>query len=61
MEQNRAKVIDATLSVLSNLTLQDLEEPGIKNIVRNQLINQIGQALKSNAVEQLYFSEFVVQ
>lgn len=61
MEHNRAKVIDATLAVLSDLTLQDLEEPGIKNIVRNDLLNAFGQALKSNAVEQLYFSEFVVQ
>ena len=61
MESNRAKIIDATLAVLSDLTLQDLEEPGIKNIVRNDLLNAFGLALKSNAVEQLYFSEFVVQ
>ncbi|HNX04856.1 MAG TPA: flagellar basal body-associated FliL family protein, partial [Opitutales bacterium] len=61
MKANEAKIRDATLAVLSDLTIQDLEEPGVKNIVRNNIIQAIGQALRSNAVEQLFFSEFVVQ
>lgn len=61
MKENEAKIRDATLAVLSDLTIQDMEEPGIKNIVRNSIINAIGQAIRSNAVENLYFSEFVVQ
>ncbi|MFA5257878.1 MAG: flagellar basal body-associated FliL family protein [Opitutales bacterium] len=61
MKESEAKIRDATLAVLSDMTIQDMEEPGVKNIVRNRIINAIGQALRSNAVENLYFSEFVVQ
>ena len=61
MKENEAKIRDATLAVLSDLTIQDLEEPGVKNIIRNNILTSINQALKSSVVEQLYFSEFVVQ
>ncbi len=61
MKEKEAIIRDATLAVLSDMTIQDMEEPGVKNIVRNKIINAIGQALRSNAVENLYFSEFVVQ
>lgn len=61
MKSNEAKIRDATLAVLSDLTIQDLEEPGVKNIVRNNIIDSINQALRGSEVQQLYFSEFVVQ
>lgn len=61
MDVNRAKILDATISVLSNLTMQDLDEPGIKNIVRSDLLNSFGSALHANVIDNLYFSEFVVQ
>lgn len=61
IEQNRAKLIDTTLTVLSSLRLSDLDEPGIKNMVRADLINAYETALRGHLVEELYFSEFVVQ
>jgi len=61
MKSNEAKIRDATLAVLSDLTIQDLEEPGVKNIIRNNILTSINSSLKTAAVEQLYFSEFVVQ
>jgi flagellar protein FliL len=61
IKSNDPKVRDATLAVLSDLTIQDLEEPGVKNIIRNNILTSINSALKSAVVEQLYFSEFVVQ
>jgi flagellar protein FliL len=61
MKANEAKIRDATLAVLSDLTIQDLEEPGVKNIVRNNIVDAINQALRGSEVQQLYFSEFVVQ
>ena len=61
MKTNEAKIRDATLAVLSDLTIQDLEEPGVKNIVRNNIIDSINQSLRGSEVQQLYFSEFVVQ
>lgn len=61
MESNRARIIDATLSVLTGLSITDLEEPGVKNVVRNDLINQFHSAMNERVVERLYFSEFVIQ
>jgi flagellar protein FliL len=61
MEHNKARLIDATLGVLSQLTLQDMNEPGIKNIVRSDLLNAFGSALRGNVVDNLFFSEFVLQ
>jgi len=59
--ENRTKIIDTTLGILGELTVQDLDEPGMKNIVRNDLIDAFNHALGQHAVDRLYFSEFVVQ
>ncbi len=60
-EKDKAKLTDVTLSVLSSLTLADLEEPGSKNILREKLVAAYNQSLGGRIVEQVYFSDFVVQ
>ena len=60
-EQNKARLTDVTLGVLSSLTLADLEEPGAKNVLREKLVTAYNQALGSAVAEQVYFSDFVVQ
>ncbi len=60
-EGNKAKLTDVTLSVLSSLSLADLEEPGAKNVLREKLVTAYNQALGSAIAEQVYFSDFVVQ
>lgn len=60
-EENKAKLTDVTLSVLSSLSLADLEEPGAKNVLREKLVTAYNQALGSAVAEQVYFSDFVVQ
>lgn len=61
VESNRVKLVDATIGVLSILSIRDLEEPGIKNIIRNNLIAAFDSTLGYPLVSELYFSEFVVQ
>lgn len=61
LDEHRTKLVDTTLTVLSLLSVKDLEEPGVKNIVRNDLIGAFETALGRKMVEELYFSEFVVQ
>ena len=61
MESNRARIIDATLGVLSGFSVTDIQEPGFKNLLRNDLLNTYEIALKKRVIQQLYFSEFVVQ
>jgi len=60
-EDNKAKLTDVTLNVLSALTLADLEEPGSKNVLREKLVTAYNQALGRKVAEQVYFSDFVVQ
>ncbi len=60
-EENRTKLYDTTLNVLSSLTLADLEEAGAKNVIREKLVGAYNQALNKRVAEQVYFSDFVVQ
>jgi len=61
VEENKAKMTDATLVVLSALTLSDLEQPGIKNIVRSDLLGTYEALFHERLIKELYFSEFVIQ
>jgi flagellar protein FliL len=61
IEENKKQLLDVTLTILGTRTLADLEQPGAKNVVRNDLMTNINDALKSDLVKQIYFSEFVVQ
>lgn len=60
-EENKARLTDVTLNVLSSLTLADLEEPGSKNVLREKLVVAYNQALGRKVADQVYFSDFVVQ
>ena len=60
-EGAKPRLTDVTLSVLSSLTLADLEEAGAKNIIREKLVGAYNQALDRKVAEQVYFSDFVIQ
>lgn len=61
MQKNRAKLIDATLRILSSLTIKDLDNPGIQNTVRSDLLALFDSVLKGKVIKEIYFSEFVAQ
>jgi flagellar FliL protein len=60
-ETQKPKLTDITLNVLSSLTLADLEEPGAKNVLREKLVAAYNSAFGKRTVEQVYFSDFVIQ
>lgn len=60
-EANKPKMVDITINVLSSLSLADLEEAGAKNLIREKLIGAYNQAFGKKIVDQVYFSDFVVQ
>ena len=60
-ESNKPKLTDVTLSVLSALSLSELEEPGSKNLLRGKLVTAYNQTLGHHAVDQVYFSDFLIQ
>lgn len=61
VEENKSKLRDATLSVLSARSLADMEASGAKNILRSELAANFNKALNSNVVKQIFFTEFVIQ
>ncbi|OHE72631.1 MAG: hypothetical protein A2007_03165 [Verrucomicrobia bacterium GWC2_42_7] len=61
VQENAVKITDATLSLLSSVTINDLDEQNFKNVLRNDLLNTFETIFKKRVIEQLYFSEFVVQ
>ena len=61
IEKFKPKLVDATIGVLSALSIQDLEDAGVKNVLRNDLMGAFENVMRDRIVEGLYFSEFVVQ
>ncbi|GEM_PF-147800 len=60
-ETRHPELLDATLNTLGSLTLADLEEVGSRNLIRARLIAAYNEVIGVRVVEQIYFSEFVVQ
>jgi flagellar basal body-associated protein FliL len=61
VKTNENQLRDVAIGVLATQTLDSLEAPGARNAVRNELIAQFNHALHGELVEQIYFTEFVVQ
>lgn len=60
-ENAKPRLTDITQSVLSSLTLTDIEEVGSKNVVRAKLVEAYNQALGKKVVAEVYLTDFVVQ
>ena len=61
VKENHQKLLDITISVLSARTLNDLDSPTAKNAIREELIAKYNHSLGADLVEEIYFSEFVIQ
>ena len=61
VKENHQKLLDTTISVLSSRTLNDLDSPTAKNAIREELIAKYNHSLGVDLVEEIYFSEFVIQ
>lgn len=61
VQSRHSRILDAALGTLSTLRLQDLEQPGARNFVRNELIDSINSSIGRPIVQELYFLDFVVQ
>lgn len=61
IDRHKVELLNLTLNILSAKTLVDLEVPGAKNVLLSELQENYNHTLNSNVVEQIYFSEFVIQ
>jgi len=61
VEAQKAKMQDLATTVLRHLTMADLERPNITDTVRNQLIQGFDQVLQPPMIDEIYFTQFVIQ
>jgi flagellar FliL protein len=61
IEENRDQLLDLANSTLSNKTISDLEKPGIRNVIRSELISVFNTALGGPVVQEIYITEFAIQ
>ena len=61
IDAKHAELVDATLTILSSLSMPELNEPSGKAVVRGRLVAIFNDLLKAPLVTQVFFSDFVVQ
>ena len=52
---------DAASSILAIKTISDLEKPGMRNIIRSELIAAFNDILGKETISDIYLTEFAVQ
>lgn len=61
VEKADAELRDAAASAMSSKTITDLEKPGVRNLVRTELITIFNTILGKGAVSEIYLTEFAIQ
>ncbi len=61
VERNDPQLRDAAASILSSKTLSDVDKPGMRNIIRAELISAFNDILGKEAVVDIYLTEFAIQ
>jgi flagellar protein FliL len=61
IEEHDPQMRDAAMSILGGKTISDLEKPGMRNIIRSELISAFNDIVGKEAVTDIYFTEFAIQ
>jgi len=61
LEANRARMVDTLGQVLSTKTLDDLTSPNVRGNLRDELLGVINPTLKTGRVDNIYFTDLLVQ
>jgi flagellar FliL protein len=61
VEKNDPQLRDSAASILSSKTISDLEKPGMRNIIRAELISTFNDILGKESVTDIYLTEFAIQ
>jgi len=61
VEKHDAELRDAAASALASKTITDLEKPGIRNLVRSELMTIFNSILGKGSVAEIYLTEFAIQ
>ena len=60
-ESADAELRDAAASILGIKTISDLEKPGMRNLIRSELIAAFNDIHGKESVTDIYLTEFAVQ
>lgn len=61
IESNMEQVRDVAATVLSMKSIQDLEKPDVRNVIKSELISSLNTALGKPAVKEIYITDFAIQ
>ena len=61
VEGNRDQLMDLGTSAMSTKTIADLEKPGSRNVIRNELLNTFNNALGGPVIKEIYITEWAIQ
>lgn len=61
LEANRARIVDTLEQILSTKTLDDLTSPSIRAQLREQLLGTLNPTLKQGRIDNIYFTDLLVQ
>ena len=61
MQTHDPQLRDMACGVLATKTLADLEKPGVRNLIRSELISGFNNILGQSMVEEIYLTEFAIQ
>ncbi|MBM3839812.1 MAG: flagellar basal body-associated FliL family protein [Verrucomicrobia bacterium] len=58
---NRERLLDVASGTLSSLTLDDVEKPGFRNLLRQQLVALFNDIMGRGTIQEVIITEFIVQ
>jgi flagellar basal body-associated protein FliL len=61
LEANRARMIDTVGQVLSSQTLDELTSSNVRGNLREELLGIINPTLKAGHIENVYFTDLLIQ
>ena len=61
VEQSDHQLRDAASGILAVKTISDLEKPGMRNLIRMELLSAFNDILGPDSVSEIYLTEFAVQ
>ncbi|MBI4663711.1 MAG: flagellar basal body-associated FliL family protein [Verrucomicrobia bacterium] len=61
MNENHDRLLDAASALIANKTLDDIEQPGFRNLLRAELMARFNDIMGPGTVQEVFITEFVVQ
>ena len=61
IDEHDAQLRDMASGTLGSKSLADLEKPGERNLIRNELISGFNTVLGDSTVQEIYLPEFAIQ